>query len=116
MLLLFTVYVFKGLGTSTNAEGREYFSALNQHCKTFYFDENSDDAIDKVFCKERADDRKNWLRTVFDANVFLNPNENRVSISDFIDKEFIHFSHADNIRCEKDAMRQIFPVVLWQFM
>jgi len=95
----FSVLLFRsGLGTSTNAEGQEYFKSLEKHCKTFYVDDMADNAIDKVFNRARAADRKVWLNTVFDKNVFLDPLQKRVSYSEFIDKELVHFSHADNVR------------------
>ena len=51
---------YKGLGTSTGVEFQEYF----KNKKIVYFNyENPDcdDAIDMVFNKKRADDRKVWL-------------------------------------------------------
>ena len=52
---------YKGLGTSTAKEFREYFAKM----KIIYYnynEENSDESIDKVFNKKRADDRKLWLK------------------------------------------------------
>ena len=51
---------YKGLGTSTGKEFKEYFK--NKRIITFnYTGETSDNAVDKVFNKTRADDRKEWL-------------------------------------------------------
>jgi DNA topoisomerase-2 len=47
---------YKGLGTSTGKEFREYFE--NKKIVGFTMSEKSDDTIDMVFNKKRADDRK----------------------------------------------------------
>lgn len=53
---------YKGLGTSTPEEGREYFSDLVQHMKTFEPLQDEDKQyIDLAFSKNRADDRKDWI-------------------------------------------------------
>ena len=65
-----SVKYYKGLGTSTSAEGRAYFGALARHRKAFTWGGASDgDAIDMAFNKERAEDRKAWLsaREIFAA-------------------------------------------------
>jgi len=87
------VKYYKGLGTSTGKEFKEYF----QHKKVVNFAYNgttSDDAIDMVFNKKRADDRKEWLEK-YDRTSYLNTGNSSVSYEDFIHKEFIHFSKYD---------------------
>lgn len=84
---------YKGLGTSTGKEFREYF----EQKKIVGFEHNgkiSDDAIDMVFNKKRADDRKEWLEE-YNRESYLNTNNPTVSYEDFISKEFIHFSKYD---------------------
>ena len=84
---------YKGLGTSTGAEFKEYFKDK----KIVYFKHTGttcDDAIDKVFNKKRADDRKDWL-SQYDRNSHLNTNMDNISYQDFVDKEMIHFSKYD---------------------
>src|SRR5690606_13724093 len=53
---------YKGLGTSTAQEAREYFSDLSTHLLNFGWDDNASDQIDMVFNKKRAQERKDWLR------------------------------------------------------
>ena len=84
---------YKGLGTSTGKEFREYFEKK----KTVGFEykgKNSDDTIDMVFNKKRADDRKEWLGE-YDRESFLDTNDKMVSYEEFINKELIHFSKYD---------------------
>jgi DNA topoisomerase-2 len=83
---------YKGLGTSTGKEFREYFE--KKKLVGFEHSEKSDDAIDMVFNKKRADDRKDWLK-VYDRNSYLDTSKTCVSYEEFIDKELIHFSKYD---------------------
>jgi DNA topoisomerase-2 len=83
---------YKGLGTSTGKEFREYFE--NKKCVGFEISEKSDDAIDMVFNKKRADDRKDWLK-LYDRNAYLDTSKTKVSYNEFIDRELIHFSKYD---------------------
>ena len=84
---------YKGLGTSTGSEFKEYFK--NKKIVTFnHIGDTSVNAIDKVFNKKRADDRKEWLAN-YSRDNFLDTNSNKISYDDFIDREMIHFSKYD---------------------
>ena len=50
-----------------------------------------------AFKKTEADKRKEWLKQYDEANI-LDYNSKDTNISDFIHREFIHFSNADNMR------------------
>ena len=55
---------YKGLGTSTSKEAKEYFSKILTHTITFeYFDKSDDAAINLAFNKKLADKRKEWMNT-----------------------------------------------------
>ena len=84
---------YKGLGTSTGKEFREYF-AKKKIVGFTYNGTDSDNAIDMVFNKKRADDRKLWLGD-YSRERFLDTNAETVSYEDFIHKELIHFSKYD---------------------
>lgn len=84
---------YKGLGTSTGKEFKEYF----EHKKMVGFQhsgKDSSDAIDMVFNKKRADDRKDWLK-YYDRDAYLDTNKINVSYEEFINRELIHFSKYD---------------------
>jgi DNA topoisomerase-2 len=84
---------YKGLGTSTGKEFKEYF----QSKKLVAFKHTglkSDDTIDMIFNKKRADDRKEWLEN-YDRNSYLDTSNSLIDYEDFIHKEFIHFSKYD---------------------
>ncbi|EMG47037.1 TOP2 DNA topoisomerase 2 [Candida maltosa Xu316] len=89
---------YKGLGTSTPMEAREYFTALDRHLKKFHALQGDDASfIDLAFSKKKADERKEWLQG-YVPGTHLDPNITEIPISDFINKELILFSMSDNIR------------------
>ena len=87
---------YKGLGTSTSKEFKEYFAKK----KIVSFKSNGEtslNAIDMVFNKHRSDDRKKWL-SMYDRKLYLNTNKDNISYEEFIDNDLIHFSKYDNDR------------------
>jgi DNA topoisomerase-2 len=96
VLNTWTIKYFKGLGTSTSAEFKEYFA--NKKIVDFvHAGQASDDTIDKVFNKKRPDDRKTWLEN-YDKTAYLDTSCPTVPYETFIDKELIHFSTYDCAR------------------
>jgi DNA topoisomerase-2 len=57
----YKVKYYKGLGTSTRDEAKEYFKMLN--IMPYSYTESSDASIDLAFNKAKADERKDWLKT-----------------------------------------------------
>ncbi|KAI5170713.1 DNA topoisomerase II [Nematocida sp. LUAm3] len=93
-----TVKYYKGLGTSTAKDARDYFSNLQFHQKIFNSLTDDDrERIELAFSKKRADARKFWLKA-FIPGIYLDNRMQFIPIKDFIDKELIHFSLADNVR------------------
>ena len=91
-----TIKYFKGLGTSTSTEFKEYFA--NKKTVDFVYNkDNSDDVIDKIFNKKRSDDRKVWLEN-YDKKAYLDTSHKTVLYEDFINREMIHFSTYDCAR------------------
>ena len=94
----FKIKYYKGLGTSTNKEAKEYFQKINKHQIFFkYLDRRDDANIDLAFNKKKADDRKEWLLN-FDPDNTVDHNNKTLRYADFIDKELIQFSISDNMR------------------
>ena len=83
---------YKGLGTSTGKEFREYFE--KKKFVEFQHSEKSDDVIDMVFNKKRSEDRKEWLK-FYDRESYLDTTKSNVTYEEFINKELIHFSKYD---------------------
>ena len=89
---------YKGLGTSSAKEAKEYFAEIAFHTVDFqYLDKLDDDAIDLAFSKKLADQRKQWLRT-YDPTQFVDHSIKQLRYQDFVNKELIMFSIADCAR------------------
>ena len=114
---------YKGLGTSTSKEAKEYFTDIDNKLinylddqtlidQIFISNDNDDnddndkgvkhkdpctESITLAFDKKRADDRKRWLLN-YNRNTVLNNNQKKVPIGEFINKELIHFSNEDICR------------------
>jgi len=90
---------YKGLGTSTSAEAREYFKKIQDLTVKFDVDTMTDESIVLAFDKKKADARKSWLleSTSKDAGQLEVPygNVKQLDISDFVHKDLVNFSLAD---------------------
>ncbi|CAK9047877.1 DNA topoisomerase 2-alpha (DNA topoisomerase II [Durusdinium trenchii] len=94
----FKIKYYKGLGTSTSKEAKEYFSALDSHQIKYRYDGVEDDrSIDLAFNKKRADDRKTWINSYEDGNL-IDHTQKEVSYKDFVDKELVLFAKANVAR------------------
>ena len=94
---------YKGLGTSTSEEAKDYFTNFDSKNIMYLMAEEIEDeengklSIDKLelaFDKSRSDDRKMWLRTYNKDNI-IEQSQKKVYYHEFIDKELIHFSDYD---------------------
>ena len=95
---LWKIKYYKGLGTSTDTEAKEYFQNIARHQITFKYSGNTcDEAIDLAFNKKKADSRKEWLGN-YSPNDFLDNTQTQLSYTDFVHKELIQFSFYDNMR------------------
>jgi DNA topoisomerase-2 len=101
-----TVKYYKGLGTSTPLEAREWFHAMNE--VAYVWEEGSEEAIQLAFSKRRADDRKDWL-AAYNPRTMLDTTTKRIAYERFVHDELIHFSNADNIRSLPSLMDGLKP-------
>ena len=90
---------YKGLGTSTSAEAREYFKMIETLTVKFDVDVMTDESVILAFDKKKADARKTWLleSTAKEANQLevSYGNIKQLDISEFIHKDLVNFSLAD---------------------
>jgi len=95
-----TIKYYKGLGTSTTAEAISYFKDFSHHHRPFVWNSDEDgELVEMAFTKSRADDRKRWILKNFDEQAALFPDsEGNIDYVSFMNKEFIHFSNANNVR------------------
>ncbi|KAM8966600.1 DNA topoisomerase 2-beta isoform 2-T2 [Pelodytes ibericus] len=107
---LWKVKYYKGLGTSTAKEAKEYFADMDRHRIIFRYAGPEDDAaITLAFSKKKIDDRKEWLTNFMEdrrqrrlhglPEQFLYGTATKhLTYNDFINKELILFSNSDNER------------------
>lgn len=89
---------YKGLGTSSTEESQEYFNDLDRHHKDFdVMQDGEEEVIELAFSKKKADERKEWLKN-FVPGTFFDYSVRKITYTDFVNKELILFSMADNIR------------------
>ena len=98
---------YKGLGTSTDEEAKEWFEHL--HEIKYTWDGETDESMSMAFSKKRADDRKRWLADYDPQRMLVVGAGGRVDYSRFIHDELIHFSNADNIRSLASIMDGMKP-------
>ncbi|XP_040186944.1 DNA topoisomerase 2-alpha isoform X2 [Rana temporaria] len=101
---------YKGLGTSTAKEAKEYFADMERHRIPFKYCGPIDDAaITLAFSKKKVDDRKEWLTNFMEdrrqrkllglpEEFLYGKSTKHLTYNDFINKELILFSNSDNER------------------
>ncbi len=89
---------YKGLGTSTNKEAKEYFENLQSHKIDFVFENEEDTkAMELSFSKKKVNERKDWLAN-YNPDSYIDHNQHAITYKEFVNKELIHFSNSDNVR------------------
>jgi DNA topoisomerase-2 len=124
------VKYYKGLGTSSTQEAKEYFRNLkiieyepevasipeeddvkssggsDDDIKSFAI--QVENRLDLAFNKKRADDRKMWLRG-YNRNIYPDYSVTNLTFNKFVDEELIHFSNEDNDRSIPSIMDGLKP-------
>ena len=86
---------YKGLGTSTAKEAKEYFANLDKQTIVYTHDELSDQELVKAFKKGFEDNRKEWIKDSTGKNNSLDHTVLKQTIAQFVNHELINFSIAD---------------------
>ncbi|KAK6037902.1 hypothetical protein COOONC_24593 [Cooperia oncophora] len=106
----YKIKYYKGLGTSTSKEAKEYFSDMVRHRIKFkYGGVEDDNAVDMAFSKKKIEERKDWLTKWMaekkerrarglEEEYLYNKDTRAVTFSDFVNKELVLFSNTDNER------------------
>lgn len=106
----FNIKYYKGLGTSTSKEAKEYFQNMDRHRILFKYDTVADDdAILMAFSKKCIDQRKEWLTKHMEEckhrklvglpeRYLYTKTTKEISYADFVNLELVLFSNTDNIR------------------
>eukprot|EP00928_Gymnodinium_smaydae_P023483 TRINITY_DN19366_c0_g1_i1.p1 TRINITY_DN19366_c0_g1~~TRINITY_DN19366_c0_g1_i1.p1 ORF type:complete len:696 (+),score=202.64 TRINITY_DN19366_c0_g1_i1:164-2251(+) len=95
---------YKGLGTSTAAEAKEYFQAMEDHRLDFQWKSNKDgELIDMAFSKTRADDRKQWMNE-YNEGTCVDHSQPSLTYEDFVKLELVQFSKYSVMRSVPSVM------------
>ena len=86
---------YKGLGTSTAKEAKEYFTNLSKQTIVYRYTDETDTDLIKAFKKGFEDTRKEWIHDNTGKIVTLDFTVLKQSISQFVNNELINFSIAD---------------------
>ncbi|CCD73199.1 Putative DNA topoisomerase 2, mitochondrial [Caenorhabditis elegans] len=111
---------YKGLGTSTSNEAREYFSDLDHHTVNFkYTGTTDDDAIRMAFDRDKSDERKEWIRR--SENEITNEDDGKTEISyqEFVDGQLMQFGMVDlkrSIPSLIDGLKPSQRKILWTLL
>jgi DNA gyrase/topoisomerase IV subunit B len=90
----FAIKYYKGLGTSTKEEAKEYFKNIGKNLLHYEYNANTEKSFDLAFNKKNADDRKTWLGQ-YNRLDTINSSDQQIQLDDFIHKDLIHFSNDD---------------------
>jgi DNA topoisomerase-2 len=92
-----TVKYYKGLGTSTSVEAKEYFKKIEQLTVKFTQDGETDKSMVLAFAKTQADERKEWL-----THHMASPPEGvpyghiqNLTVTEFVHRDLANFSAED---------------------
>ncbi|XP_012256449.2 DNA topoisomerase 2 isoform X2 [Athalia rosae] len=117
----YRIKYYKGLGTSTAKEAKEYFDNIARHRIRFRYDGEQDDQnIIMAFSKKCCDQRKDWLTSHMEetkrrkeiglGEKYLYEKDTRtVTFSDFINVELVLYSNYDNVRSIPSAIDGLKP-------
>jgi len=95
----FKIKYYKGLGTSTAKEAKEYFKDVDRHKIEFEWQDHEDgEGIELAFAKKFADRRKVWLESYSPTETYVDHSVALLRYKDFVNKELILFSIADCAR------------------
>lgn len=106
----YEIHRYKGLGTHSANEVKEYFTDLDRHEISFRYGGSEDDAaVDLAFSKKKIAERKTWLEEWMESTKKRRENgefedylygrgTRSITFSEFVNKELILFSNANNER------------------
>lgn len=94
----FTIKYYKGLGTSTSALAREYFSAYSDSLVDIVWSGASDAIMSQMFGGDNAAARRALLTEHYDPRAYVDYRAPSVTYSDFVLKEVLPYSHYSNER------------------
>nr|P30190.1 RecName: Full=DNA topoisomerase 2; AltName: Full=DNA topoisomerase II [Trypanosoma cruzi]AAA85575.1 DNA topoisomerase II [Trypanosoma cruzi]prf//1923363A DNA topoisomerase II [Trypanosoma cruzi] len=117
----YTAKYYKALGTSTTAEGKEYFKDMDKHTMRLVVERNDHKLLDSVFDSQEVEWRKDWMTkaNAYTGEVDIDRSKKTLTVPDFVHKEMVHFALAGNARALAHAVDGLKPSqrkILWAIM
>lgn len=100
---------YKGLGTSTVKDAKELFRGLQRSTLTFHWDPLADAKMVAFFCDKQADERKRILTEEYSSELSIDFGQPTLQVSDFLQKDLIHYSMYSNFRGIASAIDGLTP-------
>lgn len=102
---------YKGLGTSTSKDAKDYFKNWKNHVTTVRYTGSVCDSAIKTFFDDKAShERKQFLSESYSPDSFVDYSQDATTISEFLCNEMAHFSNSDNVRSIPSAIDGLKPV------
>ena len=103
---------YKGLGTSTSKEAKEYFNDLERHRLDFEWMAGDEEFIQLAFSKSKTQGRKDWIRE-FQRNHLdrstIKYDQATMLYKDFFDKEYILYAQESVARAIPELLDGLKP-------
>nr|CCC50378.1 putative DNA topoisomerase II, fragment [Trypanosoma vivax Y486] len=117
----YTCKYYKGLGTSTTAEGKEYFQDMDKHTMRLLVDRSDHKLLDHVFDSQEVEWRKDWMTkaNAFTGEVDIDRSKKSLTVSEFVHKEMVHFALVGNARAlahSVDGLKPSQRKILWALL
>lgn len=117
----YTAKYYKGLGTSTTAEGKEYFQNMDKNVMKLVVESKDKRLLDSVFDSQEVEWRKEWMTkaNAFTGDIDIDRSKSQLTISDFVHKEMVHFALLGNARAlahSVDGLKPSQRKILWAML
>ena len=120
LLRTWNVKYYKGLGTSSNQEGKLYFQGLRHHLRDFHRARESDfAALDLAFNQSNAAQRKDWINETEKLGTLDYEAIRSLTYEEFVHKDYKHYALATlkrNLPLAEDGLTPSSRKCLWTMM
>ncbi|KAK7196432.1 mitochondrial DNA topoisomerase II [Novymonas esmeraldas] len=117
----YTAKYYKGLGTSTTAEGKEYFADMDRNIMRLSVEPKDHRLLDSVFDSAEVEWRKEWMTkaNAFQGEIDIDRSKKTLTIAEFVHKEMVHFALVGNARAIPHCVDGLKPSqrkILWAML
>ena len=105
----YSIKYYKGLGTSTVKDAKDIFRHLQKHTLGFMWDPAAEARMIAFFDDKQADERKRILTEDYNTELTIDFAEPSLTVTDFLQKDLIHYSMYSNFRGIASAIDGLTP-------